>query len=173
MSTLYLRQRLINIAKLDVNKTEVSRNQAPWIKKFWPFTSYGASGHTNREPYCAAAVSYWVAQWLKDPEVLAALKMTPKQAEAFRCKSARAFDWLEWGKSKKLLVMNDSSEHVLHTGDVVIYDFSHIGIVYDDAKDRIMTVEANTGPAPGNEGDGCYLKNRPREVARGFVRILA
>lgn len=172
MSTFPLRKRLVDIAQLDVGQTEKTRNQGPAIKKFWPATSY-PEGYANREPYCAAAVCYWVREWLKDPEVAAAFKKTPTQLEAWRCKSAAAFGWLDWAKKKGLLVMNDSIRNVLHTGDLVVFDFSHIGIVTDDYKDRICTIEANTGPVNPRDGDGIYEKDRPREVARGFIRLLA
>src|SRR5689334_4922697 len=98
MSTLALRQRLIAIADKDVGQMETSRNHGPAIEKFWPATSY-PEGYANREPYCAAGVSYWVREWLKDPSVLAALGKTPQEAEKWRCKSARAFDWIDWAKA--------------------------------------------------------------------------
>lgn len=172
MNTLHLRKRLIDIARRDVGQMETSRNRGPAIAKFWPTTSY-PEGYANREPYCAAGVCYWVAKWLKDPEVLAALGMTPAKSEAWRCKSAAAYGWLDWAKKKGLLVMGDSINNTLHTGDLVVFDFSHIGIVYDDYKDRIKTIEANTGVSGGRDGEGIFDKDRPREIARSFIRLLA
>lgn len=173
MSTLALRDRLVKIARQDVGQTESSRNQGTAIKKFWPATSY-PEGYANREPYCAAALCYWVREWLKDPEVLKALGFTPAQAEAWRCKSARAYDWIDWAKKKGLLLLSDSQSNVLHTADIVVYDFSHIGVIYDDYKDRIVAIEANTGSPEKNQrdGDGIFEKDRPREIARYFIRLL-
>jgi hypothetical protein len=104
MSTFALRQKLIDIARKDVGKTEVTKNQAPWIAKYWPATTY-PDGMDNREPYCAAAQAYCLREWLKLKEVLTALGMTKEQAEKWRCKSASVFkasdSWLNWAKSAK------------------------------------------------------------------------
>lgn len=171
MTTIKLRQRFIAIARRDVGQMEISRNRGHAIAKFWPATSY-PEGYANREPYCAAGLCFWLMEWLKDPEVLAALKMTPLQAEQWRCKSARAFDWIMWARSKGLLVMSDSMEHTLHTADIMVFDMSHIGLVSDDYSSRVKTIEANTGPTGGRDGDGIFEKDRPREIARAFIRIL-
>lgn len=172
MSTFNLRKRLVDIALRDVGQTEVSRNQSPTIRKFWPATSY-PSGHSERQPYCAAAVCYWVMEWLKDPEVLAAFGMTAAAAEKWRCKSPAAFGWTTWARDKGLLVMGDSMKNVLHTGDIMVFDMSHIGIVTDDSANRVMTIEANTGASGGRDGEGIFQKNRTREIARDFIRLLA
>lgn len=170
-STLPLRQKLIEIAARDVGQMETSRNHGPAIGKFWPATSY-PEGYDNREPYCAAGVSYWVREWLKLPEVQAAFGKTWEQLDKWRCKSAAAFGWKEWAKDKGVRLLTDSPSEVLHTGDIVVFDFSHIGIVYDDKGDRIYTIEANTGASGGRDGDGIFRKDRPREVAKCFIRLL-
>jgi len=174
MSTLHLRKRLIDIARRDVGQLETSRNHGPAIAKFWPATSY-PEGYANREPYCAAAACYWVSEWLRDPEVLGALRMTHGEAQAWRCKSPAAYGWIKWAKERGLLVMGDSLANTLHTGDIVVYDFSHLGIAFDDYQDRIKAIEANTGDPSKDQrdGDGIFEKDRPREIARGFIRLLA
>ena len=171
MSTLALRQSLVEIARCDVGKAEVTRNRAPWIARYWPATSYPA-GHTDRQPYCAAAVCYWVQQWIALPEVLAALKMTPAQAERWRCKSARAFDWLDWAAARKLEVLSDRPTERLRVGDLMVFDISHIGIVRDDDAKGVYTIEANTGNGSVRDGDGCFERVRPRSAARAFIRLI-
>lgn len=170
-----LRKRLVDIAKRDVGKLETSRNQADWIRPYWQATSF-SSGHLERAPYCAAAVAYWVQQWLKIHDVLETMGMSSTGAEKWRCKSARAFDWIIWAKSKGLLVMDDSRRNVLHTGDIMVFDMSHIGIVETDHDlgDRsvIYTIEANTGEQGGRDGEGCFAKVRDRSMARAFIRLL-
>ena len=163
--------RLVAIAAVDVNKLEVGRNRAPWIQKFWPATDY-PEGYANREPYCAAAVSYWVAQWLKDAAVLANLGMTAAAAERWRCKSAGAFRWLEWARSKGVRTFSDSPGLKLLPGDIMVFDMSHIGIVESATiGSTIYTIEANTGATGGRDGDGCFRKIRTRSLARGFIRL--
>jgi len=172
MNTYSLRQKLVDIARKDVGKMEATRNQGEAMKRFWPATSY-PEGYANRDPYCAAGVAYWVREWLKDPEVLAALGMTAKTAEAWRCKSAAAFGWYDWAKKKGLLTMGDGMENTLHTGDLMVFDCSHIGIVCTDKGSNVYTIEANTGPGGGRDGDGIFAKSRLRREARNFIRLLA
>jgi hypothetical protein len=171
MNTLPLRKQLIEIAGRDVGQMETSRNHGPAIPKFWTATSY-PEGYENREPYCAAGVCYWVREWLKIPGVQQAFGKTASQLDQWRCKSARAFDWKDWAKDRGVRVLSDSPSEILHTGDIVVFDFSHIGIVHDDKGDRIYTIEANTGASGVRDGDGIFRKDRPREVARCFIRLL-
>lgn len=171
MSTLPLREDFVRIAERDVGQTETTRNRGPAMKKYWPATNY-PDGYANREPYCAAAMCYWLREWLKNPAVLDALKLTPAAAERWRCKSARAFDWMDWAAQKKLQVFNDAQHHVLHTADIMVFDMSHVGVVQNDRGSSVFTIEANTGPSGGRDGDGVWAKVRERSLARQFIRIL-
>ncbi len=171
MSNLAIRQQLVEIARRDVGKVEVTRNRAPWIQKYWSATTL-PNGHADRQPYCAAAVAWWVREWLKLPEVLAALKMTPAAAERWRCKSARAFDWLDWAAKQKLEVLSDRPTERLRVGDIMVFDISHIGIVKDDDANGVYTIEANTGNGSVRDGDGCFERVRTRAQARAFIRLI-
>ena len=171
MSTLALRQSLVEIARRDVGKVEQTRNRAPWIAKYWPATSL-PNGHADRQPYCAAAVCYWVREWLALPEVRAALKMTPTGAERWRCKSPAAFGWLDWANARRLDVLSDSPTERLRVGDLFIFDVSHIGIVRDDDGGNVWTIEANTGNGSVRDGDGCFERKRDRSAARAFIRLI-
>ena len=178
MSNLAIRQQLVEIARRDVGKVEQTRNRAPWIAKYWPATSapelYSLSNpsYRGRPPYCAAAVCYWVQQWLALPEVRAALKMTPAQAERWRCKSPAAFGWLDWANARKLEVLSDRPTERLRVGDLMIFDVSHIGIVRDDDGGNVWTIEANTGNGSVRDGDGCFERKRDRSAARAFIRLI-
>ena len=171
MSTLAIRQALVEIARRDVGKVEVTRNRAPFIARYWPATSY-PNGHADRQPYCAAAVCYWVREWLKIPEVMAALKVTPTGAERWRCKSAAAFGWLDWANARGLEVLSDRPTERLRVGDLMIFDVSHIGIVRDDDGGNVWTIEANTGNGSVRDGDGCFERKRDRSQARAFIRLI-
>ena len=171
MSTLAIRQALVEIARRDVGKVEVTRNRAPWIAKYWPATTL-PNGHADRQPYCAAAVCYWVREWLALPDVRAALKMTPTGAERWRCKSPAAFGWLDWANARRLEVLSDGPTERLRVGDLMIFDVSHIGIVKDDDANGVYTIEANTGNGSVRDGDGCFERVRPRSAARAFIRLI-
>lgn len=173
MSTTYpLRMRLVNLARADVGKTEVTKNRAPWIEKLWPATSY-PDGYKNREPYCASGLAYNVREWVHIPEVAGALGMTVAQAEKWRCKSAAAFEWEKWAKSKGLQILPKNC--ILHAGDIVIYDYSHIELVTDDdgTTDGPFTgLGYNTNNSASRDGEGCFEKPRSRSKVKCFIRIL-
>jgi len=171
MSTLDLRQKLIDIAAKDVGALESSRNRGPQINKFWSATTY-PDGYIDRQPYCAAAMCYWVREWLRDPAVAAALSMKPGYTEAWRCKSARAFDWIDWARRREVQILSDAPENRLRVGDIMVFDMSHIGVVEDDKGSKVYTIEANTGANGGRDGDGVFRKVRDRSLARAFIRIL-
>jgi len=166
-----IRKLLVDIAALDVGQMEVTRNRGQAIKKFWPATTY-PDGYNNREPYCAAAVAYWVQQWLRDPLVVQAMSMSPAQLERWRCKSARAFDWLDWAKAKKLRVFGESEYEDVKLGDLMVFDMSHIGIVTGRLGKNILTIEANTGEKGTRDGEGIFRKSRPYTLTKAFISLL-
>lgn len=172
MSTYKLRLKLLDIARKDVGKLEDTKNQAPWIRKFWPATTY-KEGFNNREPYCAAAGCYWIKEWLKLPEVLKAFKFTPEQADKYRPKSARVFDWEKWAKANGAQVLPKNS--ILHYGDIVIYSYSHLEIVSNDDNTTtgpFVAIGANTNKSASRDGEGCYEKPRSRSSVKCFIRLL-
>lgn len=172
MSTLSLRQQLIDIARLDKNKTEITKNRAPWIEKLWAATTY-PEGHYNREPYCAAGVAYCLSEWLKDSHVLSALKLSPAAAETWRCKSASVKDWSKWARRRGLKILGKNN--ILKLGDIVIYDYSHIELVTDDDNTPtgpFTTIGYNTNASGSRDGEGCFEKPRSRAKVLEFIRIL-
>jgi hypothetical protein len=103
---------------------------------------------------------------------LKALGKTPAQFEKWRPKTAAAFGLEDWAKKNGLLVLTDSLKNQLRTGDLMIFDMSHAGIVVNDEGTKVFTTEGNTGPAGGREGDGVWEKVRQRSEARSFIRLL-
>lgn len=168
-STYHLRKRLVDIALEEVGVREVgTTNTGKRVVQYQAATDLGGTGW----PWCAAFVCWCIKEWLKDAEVRAALKLTPSAAERWRPKTAAAFGFHEWAKSRGLLVMGDGASVVLHTADLVTYDFSHIGIVKDDMADMIFTIEGNTDGGGSRDGGGVWQKTRRRELARRFIRLM-
>ena len=168
MSTLAVRQKLIDIAKREVGVTEVGSNTGKRIREYQAATTLDGTGW----PWCSAFVCWCIREWGKDPEVLAALGKTPAQFEKWRFKSAAAFDAESWGRKNGMEVMEADSKPILRTGDLVTFDMSHIGLVADDRGGKIFTIEGNTGPSGGRDGDGVWDKVRNFKIARRFIRIL-
>lgn len=170
-TTFYLRQRLIDIARREVGTTESppGSNSGARIVQYQRATDLGGTGW----PWCAAFVCWCVREWLKDADVRVALKLkTPAAAEKWRPKTAAAFGFHTWAEDRGLLVMSDSSSNILHTGDLMTFDMSHIGLVVDDTGDTISTIEGNTSTAGSRDGGGVFAKTRHRSEARHFIRLL-
>lgn len=170
-----LETRLLKHARGDVGGTEKTRNNATWIEKYWPRTTY-PEGYKNREPYCAAACVYWLWAFLfelaKDGLLKDVFGTDDFAAiEKWRCKSARAFDWRDWGRKAKGVKVLDENAKAL-PGDFAVFDFSHIGIVIEDRGKTILTIEANTNSAGSRDGDGCWQKTRARPLVQCFVRVI-
>lgn len=173
-----LRKRFIDIARRRKGAVEVSKNQAPWIKELWEATSYGIEGHENREPYCAAGMCWTLREWLKDPDVLQELKMTPQEAEKWRCKSASVYkapkdNWLYWAKKVGAKILKP--HETLHTGDLVIYKRSHIDAVVDDTgiTPNFISIGFNTSSGGfSRDGEGCFEKLSKRSDVMNFIRLM-
>jgi len=125
-------------------------------------------------PWCAAFVCWCIKEWIKVPGVLESIGIA--NGDKWRPKTAGAFDFLRWAKEKDLQILPEGAE--VFAGDLVVFDFSHIGIVVEDAakgSQFIKTVEGNTngkGDRDSTSGDGVWLKKRPRSLARSFIRIV-
>lgn len=163
-----IRKQLVDIAASKVGVKEKTRNSGKQIIEFQRATNLEGTGW----PWCAAFMCWCIREWGKLPEVLDALKMTPKQFEQWRPKTAAAFGFEDWARKNKLLIMNDSQQNELKTGDLMVFDSSHIGIVETDKETKVFTIEGNTGPSGGNDGDGVWQKVRNRKEARSFIRII-
>jgi signal peptidase I len=96
--------------------------------------------------------------------------MTPEQ---WRPKTALAFGLIKWSQDRIHTTKRLSDRSVAQKGDIVVFDFSHTGIVVEDLGNRIVTVEGNTNKAGSREGDGVYRKIRAKSLAQCFIRITS
>jgi len=164
------RRRLVAIALSQVGKREEgSNNVGPAVRMYQAATWLTPAAW----PWCAAFVCWCIREWLKDPAVLELLGITAKQSEEWRPKTAGAFDFERWAKKHGLQILNEKAEAL--PGDLIIFDFSHIGIVTDQMKGVRRTVEGNTngqGERDSEAGDGVWKKTRADSLARVLIRIL-
>ncbi len=125
-------------------------------------------------PWCAAFVCWCVREWLSAPSVRKTLGMTLAESEKWRPKTAGAWDFLHWARSKHLTVNSETG--TARRGDIVVFEFSHIGIVVRDSSSGALdTVEGNTngrGDRDSAFGDGVWRKRRARSLARAFIRLV-
>jgi peptidoglycan hydrolase-like protein with peptidoglycan-binding domain len=157
---------LVDLAIADIGIKETSRNQGPGIAKYWEATTYPA-GYKNREPYCAAAVCYWIRE-----------ACTGRKVPFDLPRSALAFDFLTWPSrqlNQGLLYLNKRAD--LLPGDIIVWEFSHVSVLEHPApkaQTQLRTIDANTSPeSSNNEGGGVYRRTRARTLVRGVVRITA
>ncbi len=167
-------KRLVEIATREVGVQEVGgNNRGPRIVEYQSATWL----KPGPWPWCAAFICWIIREWLKEAEVQAALSLSGARAlEAWRPRTAGAFDFERWAKEKSLRVLPRKTK--AKTGDLVIFDFSHIGLVVKDqlgTSATLETIEGNTnglGLRESTSGDGVWRKRRPVFSVRSLIRLL-
>jgi hypothetical protein len=159
--------RLATIAESQVGVRESGRNSGEAIRKYQQSTSLDP----DRWPWCAAFVDWCIQEWLKDDEVVAWLGLKARTPEEWRPKTALAYGFLNWSKERPNTTKVIDRAEQARPGDIVMYTFSHVGIVVSDNSKSIQTVEGNTNGEGSREGDGVYFKTRSRSLVRSYVRI--
>lgn len=131
---------------------EVTRNSSPAIDRWLKFVNCRPG-----DPYCAAAVSFWVCQGHGGLAVIPRFK-----------RSASALGLLS--KNFDLHVGLFDAREALSKGTPLVFVMDHgggkghAGIAYGMDGPRILTYEANTGPGPAapaadRDGQGCYQRS--------------
>jgi hypothetical protein len=78
---------------------------------------------------------------------------------------------LQWGKSSDCTVFN-GHHSAPDRGDIVVFSFSHTGIVVQSGHGGFFSVEGNTTPGTGgNQGYLVEKRWRPQSLLKGFVRL--
>lgn len=155
---------VVAVAESQLGVKETSKNYGPKIAKFWEATDY-PDGMKNREPWCAAFVAWCVREagraegWLD-------------KSERNRPRSAAVRDWVPAALKLGWKVFGPGDPVMFPApGDIVVFKFSHIGIVTEREAYDVRTIEGNTG-AQG-EREGKYVMRRERgirELCRSFIR---
>ena len=159
--------RLVKIAEGEVGVRETSKNTGDRVIQYQRAT-WLAPGPW---PWCAAFLCWCLREWLISREVRDAFGIhDPVSAESWRCRDALAYGWEEWASKRNLELFPDTA--LPRIGDIVTYDFSHIGLVVGVKGDSITTVEGNTNGDGSRDGDGVYVKTRKRTLIRKIIRLL-
>lgn len=159
-----LKKEMVSVAKGQIGvHEEGGNNLGPMIRKYQETTWL----EPGAWPWCAAFMS-WVLFTASN-----SLKLPGRSI--WRCKDASAFGWEKWAKSEGLTVLDESN--LAEAGDIVVFDFSHIGIVIKDQKPHESTVtccEGNTSIKGGRDsetGDGVMQKIRPNNLVKCYIRF--
>lgn len=164
--------KLADIAESQIGKREEGGNNiGPAVREY-----QGASNlPPGAWPWCAAFVDWCVREWLRDEQARRWLNLQVNTPEQWRPKTAAAFGLIEWAKGKPNSTRILPEGATALRGDIVVFDFSHVGIVLGQPDlDVIETVEGNTngrGERDSKSGDGVWRKFRDRSLVRNFIRI--
>ena len=162
MSKLQL--ALIDVAQGEVGVLEEGgNNQGVQILNYMRATWMPEEANKKGWPWCAAFVCWCLTQACKRVEL--------DPAEIIYL-GADAYGWETHAEKKGFEILPEKS--LTLPGDIVTFDFSHIGIVIEDRRSTIETVEGNTngkGERDSESGDGVWRKSRARGLVKSFIRL--
>lgn len=136
-------------------------------------------------PWCAALMADVLKKAIQIPKYADYIESRYKivgSLENWRCKDASAFGWIAWANKLKLTALHDDAiifdeRKTAKAGDIVVYDFSHIGIVSIDQvpnSGMIYAIEGNTAPKTtrrDGSSDGVHEMYRPDTLVRAYIRL--
>jgi hypothetical protein len=162
---------LVDIAAAQVGvREEGGNNCGAKIREFQKATDLKPGAW----PWCAAFVDWCLREWLAKPAALSWLNLQTITPEEWRPKTALAYGFAAWAKSRPKTTILLPEDVRAQAGDIVVFDFSHVGIVEYDTGAQLLTIEGNTngrGDRDSETGDGVWRKTRPKSIARNFIRL--
>lgn len=161
------RAALAEIAAKYVGVTETGNNLAGDSKALlaiFQADDLVINGKTDGYPWCAAFVSFCVQKLFKSSPHFGGLT-APREASVSRFLNI-------WAKQQGCVVFPPSSSSFSpQKGDIVVFTFSHIGIVERVNGAVISTIEGNTNDAGSREGTLVARKQRSKSLVRAFIRV--
>jgi len=164
-------ENLVKIALSQVGvKESGGNNNGPEVRKYQSATELKPASW----PWCAAFTGWIIREWLKGGENQEWLSLKALTPEQWRPKTAAAFGYISWAKDRPATTKILSRKAKPQVGDLVVFDFSHIGIVVKVGAKNFQCVEGNTngrGMRDSKSGDGVWLKTRTPSLVRNYIRI--
>jgi hypothetical protein len=78
----------------------------------------------------------------------------------------------DWAVHQGCLIFKPSSRVIQAVpGDIVVFTFSHIGIVESVQPGSVKTIEGNTNEEGSREGTAVQRKSRSNSAVRRFIRL--
>lgn len=158
---------LADIAKQYIGVAETGDNLAGDSKALlaiFKADTLKINGKTDGYPWCAAFVSYCVQKLCKQSTFFSGL-IPPREASVNRLLTV-------WAKGNHCLIFtNKSSDFKPQKGDIVVFTFSHVGIVEEVKNNTLVTVEGNTNEAGSREGTMVARKTRAKSIVRSYIRL--
>jgi hypothetical protein len=154
---------LARIAEGQIGTQEDAKhqNRGSAILKYQEATNLGGQGW----PWCAAFVDFCMREFFaRHPEYA--------QKKYQRPETAAAFGLIDWGREENCFVFSPHHGDPAR-GDIVVYTFSHCGIVADaDLKhDSFHAIEGNSNPDGGRDGYEVVRHARNFSSVNRFIRL--
>lgn len=145
---------LVDIARKEIGTQEDPKHQntGSSIKKYQDADNFPGQGY----PWCAAFVDWCIEQYDQNNPIGIPLP-----------KSAAAFDLIKWGANNGLQLLDSSPL----PGDIVVYTFSHCGIVSSVEDSGFHAIEGNTNPQGGRDGYEVAERARTYNLVMKFIRL--
>ena len=167
-------RRLISIARSELGTREDAVNNTGARIVEYQGATWLAPGAW---PWCAAFTAWVMREWLEDESVRKLLNLdTFSLAEKWRCRDASAFGWEKWARQRTISVLPETEK--ARAGEIVVFDFSHIGLVIENQvsiNSKIVTIEGNTngrGERDSDAGDGVWEKQRMPSLTKSYIRMF-
>ena len=155
---------LVKIARAEIGTQEDDKhqNKGSSIEKYQESTNVSGQGW----PWCAAFVDWCVRQFADEGGIN--ITDVPR--------TASAFGLITWANDNHYQVFNPpikTNDIQPNPGDIVVYEFSHTGIVSrkGDAQHDFYAIEGNTNPGGGRDGYEVAERGRNYSSVRKFVRV--
>ena len=163
--------KLLEIAQNEVGVRESGgNNKGKRIREYQASTDLAPAAW----PWCAAFVDWCIMEWLNDPDAVRWLSLKNRTPEAWRPKTALAYGLTAWARKRPNTTRIFTEKAKAMPGDIVTFDFSHVGIVVSDNGTFIKTIEGNTngrGERDSTSGDGVWEKIRKKTLVKDLIRI--
>lgn len=158
---------LADIALPYVGAREASTNRMgtdPRMREIFEADRYAPDGSTDGYAWCCSFVSMCVQKLIAQDTRYSGI--TPP-----RTPGVSTFRTV-WAPRQNCAIFTSSSpDYSPHRGDIVVFTFSHIGIVTGTASGAVETIEGNTNSRGSRDGGGCMKKTRKLDLCRCFIRL--
>lgn len=159
--------KLADIAKEYIGVTETGDNKAGTNKKLLDIFNADdlvINGKTDGYPWCAAFVSHCTQRLLKRNVMFAGVT-PPREASVSRFLNL-------WAKGQSCDIFKPSDKNKKpQKGDIVVFNFSHIGVVDTVYSGGVNTIEGNTNDSGSREGVTVATKKRTDSLIRAYIRL--
>jgi hypothetical protein len=150
---------IASIAAVDIGLKElpIGSNHGPDLQKFFKADDLEIDGKTDGYPWCAAAVSFWTQEYLKQfPDS----KVKPPRIAAVRL-------FRDWAEKNGLVVSEKPRKN-----SIVVFQISHIGVVeFVNDDGSVDCIEGNTNDDGSREGYEVCRKERRPNFCKFFIYL--